>query len=221
MVRLSELPTPSITLTAWFHAYILCGVIGVRWGKHGSYYANSNEELREVLVEYLTYACGDDEWMKGRVLEAMRYKTTTSIRTQVRDLFPSLLPRNKRARPIDVPDELKDKDINFDHDRLEQWKERVKDIKKEIAMSENAVAQESVETTVDDSSAKTDANNRVTVNFFIPQGMDPATLTLENYRQLTTKRFRMTKDQAKVRGLNREQAFAESKALAVSQLGDK
>ena len=220
MVRLSRLPTPSITLTAWFHAYVLCGVIGVRWGKHGVYYANSNQALREVLVEYLTYACEDDEWMKGRVLEAMRYKTTTSIKAQVRDLFPSLLPRNKRARPTDVPTELKDKDINFNHDRLEQWKERVKVIKKEIAMSENVVTQEAVEAVTDSDSVNADANNRVTVNFFIPKGMDPATLTLENYRQLTTKRFRMTKNQAQVRGLNREQAFAESKALAVSQLGE-
>ncbi len=90
-------------------------------------------------------------------------------------------------------------------------------------MNENAVAQEATEASrppVDRSSADGGSNTRVTVNFFIPENVDPNSLTLENYREVTGKRFRMTKDQAKVRGLSREDAFVESKALAISQLGE-
>ena len=86
-------------------------------------------------------------------------------------------------------------------------------------MNENAVASSATETTVPSSSVDTGTNSRVTVNFFIPENVNATTLTLENYRKVTGKRFRMTKDQAKVRGLSREDAFVESRALAVSQLG--
>jgi hypothetical protein len=72
-----------------------------------------------------------------------------------------------------------------------------------------------------DHSTTNGSNSRVTVNFFIPEGVNPADLTLDNYRELTGKRFRKTKDQEVVRSLTREEAFAESKALAVSQLGGK
>ena len=85
-------------------------------------------------------------------------------------------------------------------------------------MNENAVASSATETTVP-SSVDTGTNSRVTVNFFIPKNVNATTLTLENYRKVTGKRFRMTKDQAKVRGLSREDAFVESRALAISQLG--
>ena len=88
-------------------------------------------------------------------------------------------------------------------------------------MNENAVAPETTEVGRPpiDRNAGTDTDSQVTVNFFVPEGVDPESLTLENYREITTKRFRMTKDQAKVRSLTREEAFAESKALAISQLG--
>ncbi len=85
-------------------------------------------------------------------------------------------------------------------------------------MSENATQEAAEE---QDSGTDNAGNNRVTVNFLIPPGTNPADLTMDNYREVTGKRFRMTKDQAKVRGLSREQAFDESKALAISQLGDK
>ncbi len=87
-------------------------------------------------------------------------------------------------------------------------------------MNENATAQETAEVSQSaDRSVNASTSSRVTVNFFIPEGVDPANLTLENYREVTTKRFRMTKDQFVTRGLSRKEAFVESKALAISQLG--
>lgn len=92
-------------------------------------------------------------------------------------------------------------------------------------MSENATAQEATDAT--GSSAEDDAakkNSRVTVNFTLPQGVDPKEMTLENYKDLTGKRYRMTGDQTervKAGTLSREQAFEDSKALAIEQLGGK
>lgn len=222
MARTFQLPIPSIKPLAWFHAYVLCSVIGIRWGKYAPGYANANKELDDILVEYLKYACEDDPWTQGRILEAMRFKTATAMKADARIAFPSIFPRNRKARRLRVPDELSDiEQVSFDPARIAQWQTRVRAIKKEIAMNENAVVQEVTEASRPpiDSSVKTTSNERVTVNFFIPTGASASSLTLENYRELTGKRFRMTKDQSKVRGLNREEAFAESKALAFSQLG--
>ena len=80
-------------------------------------------------------------------------------------------------------------------------------------MNENATTQEPM--------TATRSTSRVTVNFVLPDGIDPNTITLDNYRKVTGARFRMTKDQMKVRSISRAVAFDESKALAVSQLGGK
>jgi len=205
---------------AQFHAYVLGSVIGIRWGKHTPTSGMGNPDLYGIVKEYLTFAAGSDEWSKKGILDAMRDKSGLAIKGDARRAFSSLFPRNRKAKPLAVPDELVNVEVNFDLQLIEGWKERVKAIKKEFLMNENALAQEAATedgNTVDSTGT---SNSRVTVNFFIPQGANPADLTLENYREVTGKRFRMTKDQAKVRSLTREQAFAESKALAVSQLGD-
>ena len=90
-------------------------------------------------------------------------------------------------------------------------------------MNENAVAQDVAEVnqpTVSNNESTSNNSDRVTVNFMIPEGVSPESLTFDNYREKTGKRFRMTKDQFKVRGMSREEAFEESKSLAVSQLGE-
>jgi len=80
-------------------------------------------------------------------------------------------------------------------------------------MSKNEVTQK---TTVKKKPAR-----RPLVNFLIPEGVDPDSLTIKNYHEVTNKRYRMTNDQAKIRRLTREEAFNESRALAVGQLEDK
>lgn len=208
---LEDLSNKSIKPKAWFHAYVLCGFIGIRWGKFGPGFANSNVKLRKILTQYLVDACGDDEWTKGRVLEAMRYKTSIKMKRIMRHILPSLYS-GKRLRPLAIPEELKDEITVLNVDQIIKWRDEVRQIKKEIAMSENAVADQPTDNT-------SSANNRVTVNFFIPSGTDAESLTLDNYREVTGKRFRMTKDQ-KSRGLSREDAFAESRTLAMNNQGD-
>lgn len=217
-----QLATPYIQPLAWFHAYILCGVIGIRWGKHCPTYANSNTKLNDILHEYLIYACGDDGWEQRQILDAIRFKSKTTIKSDARRVFPSLFPRNRKARCLAVPKELNDVEkVSFDPKRIAIWRLKVKAIKKEIMMNENAVAQDAtnVAQPVVDNSVNSNNSERVTVNFIIPEGVSPESLTFENYREQTGKRFRMTKDQFKVRGMSREAAFEESKALAFSQLG--
>jgi len=208
------------TLWAQFHAYVLGSVIGVRWGKINPTSGMGNTEIYGIVREYLELAVGEDkqEWDKIKVLDAMRYKTAAAIKNAARRAFPSLFPRRKRARPLAVPTELEDENVFFDPKRIETWRERIKQIKQEQTMNEDAILQDDVSPTV--SSTESTGSNRVTVNFYIPEGMNPENLTVDNYREVTGKRYRMTKDQ-KGRGLTRELAFAESKALAVSQLGDK
>lgn len=90
-------------------------------------------------------------------------------------------------------------------------------------MNENDVGYEVVEPVAPSTQTTSDAINkpskRVVVNFFLPDGVDVDNLTIDNYREVTGKRFRMTNDQAKVRKLTREESFTESKALAISQRG--
>lgn len=221
---ITQLLYPSIKPIAWFHAYVACGVIGLRWGKFTSTSTYNSPALREVFVEYLDYACGEDEWTKGRIIEAARGLTATKIKQAARVKFPSLFPRNKRARPFGVPDELEGQEVKFDPDKIEAWKERVKAIKQEISMNENALVQEADTTGDSTKSDSAKSNSRVTVNFYIPQGVDVDSLTLENYLSITHKRYRMTREQKErvEKGeITREQAFAESKDLAVKQLGEK
>lgn len=222
-----ELTYLYITDVAWFHAYVAGSVIGLRWGKHTPTSANQHPGLNSILREYLTFTCGDNEWDKHRILEALRGKTGTALKRVAKRKWRSLFPRNKKARPLAIPTELLEQgeEPNFDLARIEKWRDRVRTIKKEISMNEEATAaaETAAQETNVDASPSTDkgGSSRVTVNFFIPAGVNPDDLTLENYREVTGKRFRMTKDQAQVRGLSREAAFAESKALAVSQLGVK
>lgn len=203
---------------AQFHAYVLGSVIGIRWGKHTPTSGMGNPDLYAIVREYLVFAAEEDEWSKKSILDAMRDKSSSGIKSDARRAFPSLFPRKRKARPLALPDELVGEDVNFDPKQIESWKGRVRQIKQEFIMNENAVEQEAaVETTVE----TTSSNSRVTVNFFVPTNVSVDDLTLENYRELTGKRFRMTKDQRVVRDLTREQAFAESKALAITQVEGK
>ena len=206
----------SVSDWAQFHAYVLGSVIGIRWGKHTPTSGMGNPNLYAIVREYLIFAAEEDEWSKKDILDAMRDKSSLGIKSDTRRAFPSLFPRKRKARPLALPDELVEEDVNFDLKKIEGWKDRVKQIKQEFIMNENAVEQEAaVEATVENTGSS------VTVNFFVPASVSVDDLTLDNYRELTGKRFRMTKDQRVIRDLTREQAFAESKALAITQVEGK
>lgn len=201
-----------VTPWAIFHAYVLGNVIGIRWGKITSTSGMGNNDLGEIVREYLTYAAGDDEWKKRCILDAMRDKTSSNLKDYARHTFPSLFPHHKRARSLAIPEELKNEEVNFDLKSITTWQERARKIKQEITMNENALKEAS--------DHDTDNANHTVVNFHVPTGVNPVELTLENYRMVTGKRYRMTKDQ-KERGLSREAAFDESRSLVLKHLEDQ
>jgi len=215
-------PVERVTRETQFHAYILCSIIGVRYGRVMPSSATAHPVLGPILREYLSFAFPDkSDGRIRRVLDVMRHKSGAAVKKETRTAFPSLFPRNRKALSLRVPEELKDIDVNFDLAFIEALRSQVKAYKKEIAMNEETevLGDEPQAEVVPAAEAAKPTKSATKVNFYVPAGLDASTLTLDNYRELTKKRYRMTKDQA-ARKLTREAAFEESKALAV-QLGDK
>lgn len=213
----TSLDAAYITQKAIFYGYVMVSVIGCRWNIRTSVSSMNNPDLNEVVREYLMHTCGTDEWLKRQVLDTARDQTQRSLRPIVKHEFPSMF--NKlRLKPLQVPEELKEEDVVFDLEFVNQLKDRVTSIKREITMNEveNALVEDAASGSSSPAVEQT-SSEVVVVNFFIPQGVDATELTLDNYRELTGKRYRMTKDQKDVRGLSRAAAFDESRIKAMEQ----
>jgi len=212
----TSLEAAYITPRAIFYGYIMVSVIGIRWNIKSKVNAMLNDGLNNIVREYLVHTCQDDEWLKRQVLDVARDSTPSNLREIIRHELPTMF-KKRRLKPLHVPDELEGEEVVFIPEFIYQLKDRVTSIKREIAMNEaeNALAEDAVEG--EDRTPNVQASvEPVVVNFFIPQGVDAGELTLENYRELTGKRFRMTKDQKDVRGLSRAAAFDESRTKAMS-----
>lgn len=197
---------------AVFYGFILGYCIGIKWNlaPNGGM---GNPRLLELTRAYLTYVCGDDEWSKRQVLDVIRDKTRNQMRDVAVDEFPSLFPKG-RQRPLQIPDELKGQEVKFDLDFIQKMKDSVESIKQEIAMSE--------ETTNEVAGAPSTTPRRTTT-IVVPEGVDVNSLTLDNFQQITGKRFRMTKEQsvrAEAGTLTRAQALEEFKKELASKPGD-
>lgn len=213
----TSLEAAYITQKAIFYGYVMVSIIGIRWNIKAKVNAMRNDNLNQIVREYLNHTCKDDDWLKRQVLDVARDSTPNNLRNIIRHELPTMF-KKRRLKPLHVPEELQGEDMIFDLEFINQLKERVTSIKRELAMNEveNAIAEDVVEgenrPSIDQSS-----NEAVVVNFFIPQGVDATELTLENYRELTGKRYRMTKDQKDVRSLSRAAAFEESRTKAMEQ----
>lgn len=201
-----------ITDKAKFYGYIMVSVLGLRWSIKSTIGAMLNQEMNAIVREYLVHTCGEDEWLKRQVLDMTRDQTRNSLRPEIKQTFPSLFHK-RRMKPLQVPAELAEQDVVFDMDYINLLRSQVTLIKRGINMNENAIA-ETGEARPSEVQATTESAP-VTVNFFLPAGVDAAELNLDNYRERTGKRFRMTKEQ-KSRGITRAEAFEESRTLAVN-----
>ena len=219
-----------ITDKAIFYSFVLVYFVGVRWSISATVNPYTNDKVRRLTRDYLDFVCGDDEWLKRQVIDASKDQSRASIRAIIRRKFRSLF-HTKRMKSLQVPDELEGQDVTFSQEYFDMLRQELSMIKREINMAneetevevnEEVVTQPpqvSVENTARQSDSQPtnsadEAAAPVTVNFFIPSGVDASELTLDNYRELTGKRFRMTKEQ-KTRGVNRTEAFEESKQLAI------
>jgi hypothetical protein len=221
---------PHITKEGIFHGYVLGYIIGIRWtlaptGGMG------NPKLYDVVKRYLTFACGDQEWFKRQVLDVIRDNTRSDIRKGVKQVLPGLF-FERRQRPLQVPPELEDSNIAFDIDFINQLRDEVSLIKQEYtAMNTEETAVDNV-TTTDEVIPATpvvkmpvparDSNAARAESFELPTGIQISELTLDNFREKTGKRFRMTKDQRernKAKLMTREEAFEEFKVALLELNG--
>lgn len=200
---------PHIKPPAVFYGYVLGYYLNIRWtlaptGGMG------NPELYNLVRKYLIYTCGENEWVKRQVLDVIRDRGRNAIRDVAESEFPSLFSKGGRQRPLQIPEELKGQEIKFDLDFVNKLKDEVAIIKKEIAMSTEGQTDNEMEEGVD---AESNAPKKSTT-IVVPEGVDVNSLTIDNFRQLTGKRFRMTKEQRareQAGQLTREQALEEFK----------
>lgn len=206
------------TLVAQFHAYILGCIINAQWNL-----AIVKDPVRtNIIRRYLTFVHGNDEWAKKDILDAISNKTRKTIKQDTRYVFPSLFVKRK-AYPLYVPKELTT-DVIFDLEFVTKLQTEIKIIKlqeqaQEKAMDNNEDVAVQPEVTVNTNIVSVESDNPdvPSVQLVLPEGKTVEDLTLENFRAMTGRRFRMTKNQKLVRKLTREQAFEEFKTSLLEE----
>ena len=217
------MPPERVTLLTQWHAYIICSVIGIRCGRIMPTSGTAHPVLGPIMKEYLCFAFPEEDqgWEQRKVMDAFRNLSGVAVKKETKKAFPSLFPKNRKAMPLGVPEELKDgEDVRFDLNFINRLREKVKLYKQELAMNEqtdgDATEATALEAPTTEATSKKKTSAPTKINFLTPKGIDVNTLTVENYREVTGHRYRKTKDQTE-RKLTREQAFEESKALALTQ----
>lgn len=175
-----------------FYSYLIGGIMDIQWNVE----TMQNQTLFSIVKEFLNHLYGKDEWKKIHVLDAIRYKTRTEIRQETKRLLPSLFI-GKAAWPCALPKETPD--AKFDIELVYSLKNKVEELRKGDVMQEQNDSGEAV------TGAKAP-------RFHLPAGITPDQLTLDNFRTLTGRRFRITteqKNRVDAGTLTREAAFVE------------
>jgi len=204
---------------AQFYAYILGCIINVQWNLN----VIKDSARTDIIRRYLIHVCGEDEWAKKNILDAISNKTRKTIKGDTRDRLPSLFVKRK-AYPLFVPKELTTPPI-FDLQIIEQLKIEMKLIKlkeQEKIMNDNEnIIKTILPTEITEAtkivSVEEDSPNAPSVQLVLKDGKTVEDLTLANYREITGRRFRMTKEQKLVHKLTREQAFEEFKTKLLEE----
>ncbi len=166
-----------------FYAYVLGCIVDVQWTTDHI----RNPESYSKVKQYLTYLYGTDEWRKMGILNAIRDKSRKQIKDEARRMLPSLFT-GRSTWPLAVPKEAPD--VKFDIEFISKLRGV------QIMNSQNN------EVPVQQKAPK----------FLVPETVDLSQLTLNNFRELTGHRFRVTTEQQnriKAGTLTREQAFVE------------
>ncbi len=191
-----------------FHAYLLGSVINVQWNVQTMTF----NPLCQIVRCYLNAVCGNDEWAKKDVLDAMRDRRRKTIKRETQATLPSLF-LTRAAYPVGVPHELKEVETNFDPALVERLKQEVITIKyKETTMEDG------VEIGVATGRRPIDKEESDVNTVVFPADFNLSELTLVNYREVTGQRFRMTKEEKYTLNLNREEAFARRKKSLLGEV---
>jgi hypothetical protein len=175
-----------------FYAYVLGGFINVQWNIE----TMMNDPLKQVVKDYLNHLYPAEEYKKLGVLNAIRDRSRNQIKDVAKYKLPSLFV-GRAAWPLAQPKEAPG--AKFDIEFIYRLKHTVDELKeKEIAMEE----QQKTQTQTSPQAPR----------FHLPAGVTPEQLTIENFRTLTGRRFRVTTEQQNriaAGTLTRDAAFAE------------
>jgi hypothetical protein len=175
-----------------FHAYILGGILNLRWNTE----TMTNRDLYAIIREYVDYVYGTQEWPRLKLLDAIRDKTRNEIKEDAKRKLSSLFI-GRSAWPLALPKEAPE--VKFDIDYIYKLKQKVDEIRRDETMNANDNQGNAV-------------SNEKAPRVHLPAGINIETLTMDNFRSLTGRRFRVTTEQQnriKAGTLTREQAFAE------------
>ncbi len=179
-----------------FYAYVMGGVLNLRWNVE----TMLHPALTKVMRDFLVHLYDGDEWKKIKVLDAIRDKSRNQIKDEARQALPSLFA-GRAAWPLALPKEAST--AKFDIDFIYKLKERIEEIRKgDSLMEEQNNVQQTGDTTVSNKAPR----------FHLPAGVTPEQLTVDNFRTLTGRRFRVTTEQHNritAGTLTRDGAFAE------------
>ena len=177
-----------------FYAYVLGGILDLQWDVE----TMTNPLLKKVVSDFLQYLYGENEWQKLKVLDGIRDKTRNQIKDEARIDLPSLF-QGKAAWPLALPKETPN--AKFDIEFIYAVKKLVEEIREgDSAMEQSDNAQPNPQTI-----------NKVP-RILLPAGVTVDQLTIQNFREVTGHRFRVTTEQQNrinAKTLTREQAFAE------------
>jgi len=175
-----------------FHAYILGGFLNIRWNVD----TMRNQDLCSIVKGYLAHAYGDQQWPCLKLLNAIRDRSRNEIKEESKRKLPSLFTQ-RASWPLAQPKEAPK--AKFDVDYIYQLKEKVENIRRDDTMNN-----------------QNDQGDTVAANkpprLHLPAGVDVSSLTIDNFRSMTGRRFRVTTEQQnriKAGTLTREQAFQD------------
>jgi hypothetical protein len=175
-----------------FYAYVLGGFLNVQWHID----TMQQPTLMRVVKDFLSHIYGKEEHKKLGVLNAIRDKSRNQIKDVAKYKLPSLFV-GRAAWPLAQPKEAPN--AKFDIEFIYRLKHTVDELKeKETAMEE----QQKTQTQTSPQAPR----------FHLPAGVTPEQLTIENFRTLTGRRFRVTTEQQNriaAGTLTRDAAFAE------------
>lgn len=220
MNNLKEVAAKTDLKEAQFHAYVLSCLIGIKWSSSGvDTSAIFNDRLFNVVKEYIGKFYSFNEPIVADILRLMKDKSRTNIKKETKSVLPSIF----KKRGFQLPEEIPAGTIQVDKELVARLRNKVTVIKKESDMTseEIDITLDSIDNGETPEIISTDVTKSSNggANLSLPEGVNASELTIDNFKEKTGRRFRMTKDQ-KSRGLDREAAFAEFKQQLIEVHGE-